>query len=133
LSDKDYQKYAPVATSTTVALKQRRRQDDTTADDIQRDQAINRHSSIMELASVWSELAQGRRSRKRAAAAAVNNNTATAEEASEGDEVQVTQWTTRRRRIQRFTGPIITTRDLIESVLLRNASYPGHWDAGDSI
>jgi hypothetical protein len=134
VKDKDYQKYnAPAATTATAAATatDEGAQDDTTADDIQ-DQGHQSTLSIMELASVWSELAQGKTVWS-TETSSTSEHTATAEEVSpEGDEVnQVDDKETTHPTIY---GPDHHHEDLIESVLLRNASYPGHWDAAkDSI
>jgi hypothetical protein len=133
VKDKDYHKYmhnaySPAATTTTAADDDG--QDDMAADNIQ-DQGHQSTLSIKELASVWSELAQGKAvwSTETSSSSSDHN---TAEEASpEGDQAKVDGKETMHPKIY---GPDHHNEDLIESVLLRNASYPGHWDAAkDSI
>jgi hypothetical protein len=99
-------------------------QNDTAADVVQ-DQSHQPTLSVKELAFVWSELAQGR--------AVWNTETShsehTEEASPEGEEVADKAMTH-----PKIYGPDNHSEDLIESVLLRNASYPGHWDAAkDSI
>jgi hypothetical protein len=131
VKDKDYQKYnAPTATTTATVTDDETR-DETAADAIP-DQGHQSTLSIMELASVWSELAQGKAVWSTEASNSSEHDTAAEEVSPEGDEVQAVD--DKETTHPTIYGPDHHHEDLIESVLLRNASYPGHWDAAkDSI
>jgi hypothetical protein len=142
VKDKGYHRYmhvqsptaATATTTTTAAADDDDGQNDTAADDIQ-DQGHQPTLSIKEMASVWSELAQGKAVWSTETSGSSSSEQNTAQEASvspEGDQVKVDDG--KETTHPKIYGPDHHNEDLIESVLLRNASYPGHWDAAkDSI
>jgi hypothetical protein len=132
VKDKDYHKYNAPAATTTATAADDAAQDDAATEAIE-DQGHQSTLSIMELASVWTELAHGKAVWSTETSSSGEHNTATVEEVStEGDDVQVVD--DKETTHPTIYGPDHHHEDLIESVLLRNASYPGHWDAAkDSI